>query len=48
MENILTIVGSTVLVFTVTEFLKWILKKIKSRLRRKRKEKRRAISNKKS
>ena len=47
MEDILTIVGSTVLVFTVTEFLRWILKKIKSWNRKKRKERRRAISNKK-
>ena len=43
MEDILTIVGSTVLVFTITEILKWLLKKFKFWRRKKRKERSRAV-----
>ena len=43
MEDILTIVGSTVLVFTVTQILTWVLNKFKARRKRKRKERSRAV-----
>ena len=43
MEDIFTIIGSTVLVFTITEFLKWLLRKLKSWRLKKRKEQRRAV-----
>ena len=43
MENLLTIIGSTVLVFSITELLKWLLKKIKFLFKKKRKERGRAV-----
>lgn len=43
MEDIFTIIGSAVLVFATTEFLKWLLKKFKSWRRKKRKERNCAV-----